>query len=194
MSPHGPSASMAEADVGAQVRQLTVDDLDAYRTLHRFGLSEAPHAFVETLANDAVRPDATVRAMLGRGEGWGAFDSERLVGKCVIDGLPYDCLAHTRWLHAIYLHPEARGGGVGAALVGTGVAHVERQGATRVALWVNDRNAPARRMYERLGFVETGRIPGGICVEGRYVDDVLMTLKLAPEPDVESLDAALIDP
>lgn len=185
---------MAAADPAVQVRQLSVADLDAYRALHRFGLNEAPHAFVETLANDAARPDATVCAMLGRGEGWGAFDGERLVGKCVIDGLPYDCLAHTRWLHAIYLHPDARGGGVGTALVGAAVAHAEGLGATRVALWVNDQNAPARRMYERLGFVETGRVPGGICLGEGYVDDVLMTLKLAPEPGVESLDAARIGP
>lgn len=185
---------MAAVDLAVQVRQLSVGDLDAYRALHRFGLSEAPHAFVETLANDAARPDGVVRAMLERGEGWGAFDGERLVGKCVIDGLPYDCLAHTRWLHAIYLHPHARRGGVGAVLVGAAIAHVRAQGATRVALWVNDENAPARRMYERLGFVETGRVPGGICVGEGYVDDVLMTLKLAPEPGLESLDAARIGP
>lgn len=176
------------------VRQLITDDLDAYRALHRFGLSEAPHAFVETLANDAARPDATVRDMLARGEGWGAFVGERLVGKCVIDGPPYDCLAHTRWLHAVYLHPDARGAGVGVALLGAAIALVQAQGATRVALWVTTENAAARRMYERLGFVETGRIPGGICVAGAYIDDMLMTLKLPPEPGLESLDGPRIGP
>jgi RimJ/RimL family protein N-acetyltransferase len=169
---------MAGADWGAHVRQLSVADLAAYRELHRFGLSEAPHAFVETLANDAMRPDAAVEAMLARGEGWGVFAGERLVGKLVIDGLPYDCLTHTRWLHAVYLHPDARGGGAGIALARAAIAHAQRQGATRVALWVNEANGPARRMYERLGFVETGRIPGGIEVGGVYMDDVLMTLRL----------------
>ena len=41
---------MAARDAGMQVRLLTVDDLAAYRALHRFALSEAPDAFVETLA------------------------------------------------------------------------------------------------------------------------------------------------
>ncbi len=177
-----------------RVRILTVEDLAAYRALHRFALSEAPQAFVETLANDAVRSDAVVAEMLARGEGWGAFDDGRLVGKLVIDAPPYDCLAHTRWLHAIYLHPDARGGGVGAALVGAAIAHVRAEGATRIALWVNDENPPARGMYERLGFVETGRVPGGICVGGDYIDDVLMTIELAPEPDLESLDGPRIGP
>lgn len=157
------------------IRKLTPDDFAAYRELHRYGLSEAPLAFVETPANDAARPDSVVRDMLARGEGWGVFLSERLVGKLVIDALPYDCLAHTRWLHAVYLHPTARGVGVGAALLDAALCDGVANGATRFALWVNDKNAAARRMYERAGFVETGRIPGGIIVSGQNVDDVLMS-------------------
>jgi GNAT superfamily N-acetyltransferase len=118
--------------------------------------------------------------MLARGEGWGVFERERLMGKLVIDAPPYDCLAHTRWLHAVYLHPDARGGGAGTALASAAIAHAQAQGATRIALWVNERNRPARRMYERLGFVETGRVPGGIAIGGTCVDDVLMTLGLGP--------------
>jgi GNAT superfamily N-acetyltransferase len=170
---------MAAHDAHMQVRLLTVGDLGAYRALHRFGLREAPQAFVETLADDARRPDAAVAEMLARGEGWGLFDGERLVGKLVLNAMPYECLAHTRWLHAIYLHPDARGRGAGVALVGAAMASAQAEGATRVALWVNGKNGPARRMYERLGFVETGRIPGGIAIAGDYVDDVLMTLNLA---------------
>jgi len=37
----------------------------------------------------------------------------------------------------------------------------------------------SRRRDERLGFQQTGRIPGGILVAGEFVDDVLMTLELA---------------
>ena len=51
-------------------------------------------------------------------------------------------------------------------------------GARRVALWVNGVNAHARSLYERMGFRQTGRIPGGIQVGDAYVDDVLMTLEL----------------
>jgi ribosomal protein S18 acetylase RimI-like enzyme len=40
-------------------------------------------------------------------------------------------------------------------------------------------NTHARGLYERLGFQQTGRMPGGIQVGEAYVDDVLMTLELA---------------
>jgi RimJ/RimL family protein N-acetyltransferase len=58
------------------------------------------------------------------------------------------------------------------------MAWARTNGATRAALWVYAQNAHATRLYERLGFRETGRIPGGNFVGGRLSDDVLMTLVL----------------
>jgi RimJ/RimL family protein N-acetyltransferase len=163
-----------------QVRVLTPGDLQAYRALHRYALEEAPYAFVESVANDTARPDSEVAAMLERGEGWGLFDGERLVGKLIIDRLPYDCLNHTRWMHAIYVHPDARGAGAAARLLQAAIDEAAAASATRIMLWVSDRNEPARRLYERLGFREVGRIPGGIRISGALADDVLMCLSLVP--------------
>jgi GNAT superfamily N-acetyltransferase len=160
------------------VRALTVDDLAAYRALHRFGMRESPHGFVDVDATDAARPDSEVAAMLARGDGWGAFDGERLVGKLTIDPLPYPSLGHVFWVHAVYVHPDARGSGASGALFRAAIEDARRRGASRIALWVNGANAPARRLYERLGFSESGRIPQGIKVGDAFVDDVLMTLKL----------------
>jgi GNAT superfamily N-acetyltransferase len=115
--------------------------------------------------------------MLERGEGWGVFEGERLVGKLTIDALPYPSLAHTFWVHAVYVHPDARGRGASAALMHAAIASAVAKGARRIALWVNETNTPARRFYERIGFQEAGRIPGGIRVGERYVDDVLMCLQ-----------------
>jgi GNAT superfamily N-acetyltransferase len=161
------------------VRQLTVADLTAYRALHRFGMTEAPLGFVDVHATDAARPDAEVAAMLERGEGWGVFEGERLLGKLTIDALPYPSLAHTFWVHAVYVHPDARGSGASAALMGAAVDGARAQGARCIALWVNEKNAAARRFYERFGFVLTGRIPGGIAVGPDYVGDLLMSLDLS---------------
>lgn len=160
------------------VRVLTADDLDAYRALHRFGMEESPLGFVDVAATDAARPDAEVEAMLARGEGWGAFDGERLVGKLTIDALPYPSLAHTFWIHAVYVHPDARGSGASGKLIRAAIDDARGKGALRIALWVNGANGHARRLYERVGFRQTGAVPGGIQVNGAYVDDVLMTLEL----------------
>ena len=158
------------------VRRLTEEDLAAYRALHRYGMTESPLGFVDVPATDAARPDSEIAATLERGEGWGVFDGKRIVGKLTIDALPYPSLAHTFWVHAVYVHPDARGRGASDALLRAAIESAVAKGALRIALWVNAENEAARRFYERLGFRESGRIPQGICVSGRYVDDVLMCL------------------
>jgi GNAT superfamily N-acetyltransferase len=158
------------------VRALTPADVAAYRELHRYGMVESPLGFVDVAATDAARTDAEIAAIFERGEGWGVFEGDRLIGKLTIDALPYPSLAHTFWVHAVYVHPDARGAGASAALMRAAVDAARAKGALRIALWVNERNAAARRFYERFGFVMTGRIPGGISVGGDLVDDVLMIL------------------
>lgn len=160
------------------VRRLTASDVAAYRALHRFGMEESPQGFVDVAATDAARPDEIVEAALSRGEGWGVFDGERLLGKLTIDALPYPSLAHTFWIHAVYVHPDARGTGASGKLLQAAIDDARSQGARRVALWVNGVNPHARGLYERLGFRQTGRVPGGIQIAGEYVDDVLMALEL----------------
>jgi len=161
------------------VRQLTVDDLAAYRALHRFGMSESPTGFVDVPATDSARTDSEVAAMLARGEGWGVFEGERLVGKLTVDALPYPSLAHTFWVHAFYVHPDARGAGASTALMQAAVEGARSNGARCIALWVNEANTVARRFYERFGFVLSGKIPGGILAGPDYVADVLMSLDLS---------------
>lgn len=156
-------------------RALTSADLVAYRELHRLSLEHAPAAFADTMELDAARPDAEVAAMLDRGEAWGAFRDGRLIAKLVMDALPYPAFAHVRWLHAVYVHPDARGTGAGAAMILAAMAAHREAGALRFQLWVNAENAPAIKLYQHLGFREIGRAPQGIRIGERYVDDMLMS-------------------
>lgn len=160
------------------IRQLTAADLAAYRALHRFGIEESPAGFIDVVETDAARPDAEVAAMLERGEAWGAFEGERLLGKLSIDALPYPSLAPTFWLRAVYVHPEARGTGASVRLIRAAVEDARAKGGSRMALWVHGANPHARALYERIGFRECGRIPQGICINGELVDDVLMSMPL----------------
>jgi GNAT superfamily N-acetyltransferase len=160
------------------VRQLKAADLAAYRALHRFGIEESPTGFIDVVETDDARPDAEIAAMLMRGEGWGAFEGDRLVGKVVVGALPYPSLAPTFWLQAVYVHPDARGTGVSGRLIRAAIEHARAKGGSRMALWVHGANTHARALYERIGFRESGRIPQGISVNGELVDDVLMSMAL----------------
>lgn len=56
----------------------------------------------------------------------------------------------------IALVPERRGRGLGGALVGMLLEEAERAGKS-VSLCVEEHN-PARRLYERMGFIEVGEL------------------------------------
>ena len=81
------------------------------------------------------------------------------------DGQPEGCCLMTpskqqRTLELVYLglSPRARGMGLGARLLGLGMAHAQAHHRRWPVLCaVDQRNAPARALYERFGFEETSR-------------------------------------
>jgi GNAT superfamily N-acetyltransferase len=59
-------------------------------------------------------------------------------------------------LYALYVHPEWWSTGTGRSLMDHVLAKVSRAGFPNVMLWVLERNARARRFYERAGFRPDG--------------------------------------
>jgi GNAT superfamily N-acetyltransferase len=59
-------------------------------------------------------------------------------------------------LVSMWVHPRARGLGVGQALVAAVVRWAADAGHQSVHLWATEANGPARRLYERCGFTLTG--------------------------------------
>jgi ribosomal protein S18 acetylase RimI-like enzyme len=57
---------------------------------------------------------------------------------------------------AIYVDPDHHGRGAGRALMDAAVAALRDTGVGEVRLWVLEANTPARRFYERYGFVADG--------------------------------------
>lgn len=70
--------------------------------------------------------------------------------------------------------PDARGGGIAAAMLGLMERDVKNNGGTKIFLEVAENNSPARALYSGNGYVEIGRRP-------KYydgVDAILMEKKL----------------
>lgn len=71
-----------------------------------------------------------------------------------VDGFCWTKL-HEQGLGEIYViavTPEARGQGVGSALLTAGLTDLYRRGAIRAMLWVESDNSPARALYAHMGF------------------------------------------
>jgi ribosomal protein S18 acetylase RimI-like enzyme len=88
----------------------------------------------------------------GEEEVFVAVDGGRLVGLAAF-------YRPETYLHSLYVEPSAHGRGVGTALLD----HVQSLSETPLSLKVQALNAPARRFYDRRGFleVEEGQDPDG---------------------------------
>ncbi|MFN3346774.1 MAG: GNAT family N-acetyltransferase [Candidatus Bipolaricaulaceae bacterium] len=73
-------------------------------------------------------------------------------GTTVVAGAMVEWRERYAYVQAVMVHPEFRGRGIGRALVSFVVDQAFRFGAERVVLHVHQSNAPARRLYEGLGF------------------------------------------
>lgn len=74
----------------------------------------------------------------------------------------------------VMTHPDARGRGVGEALMRRLVATARDRGKELLTLECRGNNHAAQRLYARSGFVVTGRRPDAIAVGDDRFDQVLM--------------------
>jgi ribosomal protein S18 acetylase RimI-like enzyme len=79
----------------------------------------------------------------------------------------------------MYVSPEFRGQGFGAALVDEAIAHARRLGTVRqILLSVTANNVAASSLYRSRGFERYGLERDALCVDGTYYDEEQMALYL----------------
>ena len=87
--------------------------------------------------------------------------------------------AHVLGIVGLAVGPGDRRQGVGSALLAAAEQHARLRGARKLSLRVLSTNETALRLYERHGFRREGTLRDEFLIEGRFVDDVLMTKHLA---------------
>jgi ribosomal protein S18 acetylase RimI-like enzyme len=149
---------MTEPVVRDDLAVVRVDDSTwrTYRDVRLAMLQDAPRAFWTTYAEAAARPDEEWRELVGRSHTWLAMEGDRPLGSVASFRLP-DQPEDECVLVGMWVDPAARGRGVGERLVRTVLDSAAEEGLSRVLLEVAHENAPARALYERMGFVPTGR-------------------------------------
>ena len=68
-------------------------------------------------------------------------------------------------VHTLAVHPQYLSRGVGRRLMEFAIAHARAQGMRAVRLDVNERNVPAIRLYESLGFAHIDTVDLGYGIE-----------------------------
>ncbi len=85
---------------------------------------------------------------------------------------------HVLAIHGLAVAPARQRRGVARALLDAAVEAASARGARKITLRVLAPNTRARALYESYGFETEGVQREEFLLEGRYVDDVLMALRL----------------
>lgn len=153
-----------------ELREVGAGDWRTWRSLRLAALADAPHAFGSVLADwqgDGDREERW-RARLGLpgSRHWVAQMGGQPVG--MASGVPLEPHAHVAAgveVISMWVAPEARGLGVGAALLAAVERWAVAAGASEVRLAVAVGNERAWRLYEQHGYVDTGArqaMPDGV--------------------------------
>ncbi len=142
------------------LRRLRPDDWRRYRALRLRALADSPDAFGSTLEVEQSKPSAFWSERLANAAASPfqlplvAEDGADFVG--LVWGWIDSAKPDAAQVFQMWVAPEARGQGSGAALLDAVIAWADGMHVTSVQLRVTCGDTPARRLYERAGFKSLG--------------------------------------
>ncbi len=138
-----------------EIQQLNTDEWKRLRKIRLAAISEAPYAFGSTFQETTVRPKSD----------WTAQIASLPTFVAVLQGLdsgivrcsPRPDSEDTADLISMWVAPNARGFGIGEALIDVAIDWGRSEGYARLLLDVSEGNSFAIALYKRKGFKATGR-------------------------------------
>ncbi len=168
-----------------QIRELTKTDAPIFRSLRLRALKEYPTVFsssyeierhwpLEAFAGRLPdTPESTDSFILG------CFVDDNLVGSIGFFRLEQPKLSHVGRIAEAHVAAEHQGRGYGRALVAAALKRARRlPGLSLIHLTATTTNEPAISLYTSFGFEIYGTSPRAMLVDGHYIDEHLMALKL----------------
>lgn len=165
-----------------EVRVLNVDDAVAFREVRLRALKEHPEAFGSSYEEEQgleVEEMAGWLTTTSDSIMFGAYEGEALVGTLGLRRFGRMKSSHRASLGVMYVAPEARGKGMGKALVEAAMTKAKAmEGLEDVVLAVTVGNDSARRLYLKAGFQPYGIDPRYLHVGEQYFDIEWMILRI----------------
>jgi ribosomal protein S18 acetylase RimI-like enzyme len=167
------------------LRALGEEDLPAYKALRDAMLDAHPDAFTSDAATEAQRSVDSYRSRVGDSANesghftLGAFRDGQLVGALSCERDDRLKVRHIGHIVGMMVAPQARGEGVGRALLHECIARARRsRGLELLTLSVTASNEAARRLYLGAGFRSYGLLEHAIKLGRDYHAKELMALAL----------------
>ncbi len=166
-----------------KIRALNAEDAPKFHALRLRSLRENPEAFGNAYEDEVNFPIERVLERLqisAEKITLGALIDEEIVGFVSFNRYPGRKTRHRASLGAMYVKPETRGRGIGAALLNEVIHHARAlSDLEELILAVTVGNAAAHRLYQAVGFVDSHVEKRIIKLDDTYYDIVWMTLRLS---------------
>ncbi len=161
------------------IRRLTQADAADYRAIRLAALQDSPDSFGSTYDSEAARPMSGWEERLATPGAFGAYLDGKIAGMArFVQDAGSAKERHKGAVYGMYVAPEARGRGIGSALMDALIHHASGV-VEQLRLGVVDTNVEAIRLYHRHGFVIYGSEERALKTDTGYANEVLMALRLA---------------
>ena len=168
-----------------QIRELTKSDAVEYRTLRLRALKEYPTVFSSSYEVERDWPSDRFADRLPETPGstdaftFGCFVEGNLVGSISFFRYEGPKLSHIGRIVAAHIAAEQQGNGYGRAMVTAALERARRiPGLSIIQLTATTTNERAKSLYASFGFEICGTTPRAMLVDGEYINEHLMVLKL----------------
>jgi ribosomal protein S18 acetylase RimI-like enzyme len=160
------------------IRHLSQADAADYRAIRLAALRNAPEAFGSTYESEAARPISGWQERLAAPGAFGAYMGNDIVGLArFVQDSGSAKERHKGAVYGMYVAPEARGQGIGAALIEAVIEHASGV-VEQLRLGVVDANLAAIRLYQEHGFETYGTEMRALKTDTGYSNELLMALRL----------------
>jgi GNAT superfamily N-acetyltransferase len=160
------------------IRQLGPDDMQVFRQIRLEALRREPANFASSVEDWEVLPDAEWTRRLTANAVFADFHDGEPVAMMGLMPQAASKMAHRATVIMVYVRKDRRGAGHARALLDAVADYARSAGIRLLELAVSAENPAAIRFYQREGFTQAGRIPGGTIHEGREIDEILMTRRI----------------
>ena len=153
------------------IRKATLDDLDAISAIYD-AIHDREEAGLAVIGwNRAIYPTrASGEAAILAGEMYVLEEEGRVLAAAKINQKQEESYAQGAWthgavdsevlvLHTLVVHPEAAGRGIGTRFVAFYEECAARMACPYLRMDTNARNAAARALYKKLGYIEVSIVP-----------------------------------
>lgn len=160
-----------------EIKILSVDELDDFRTIRLSALKQSPKMFGSTYAVEIEKPLSFFENCLSNSTVFGAYHQDTIVGLATLTQEIGAKFSHKAHLSSVFIEPAFQQKGIASVLLRT-VIQYSQQHVEQILLTVANDNKPALILYEKLGFQSYGVELKALKDKDGYIDEILMKLFL----------------